>query len=230
MFTGRPGTRAAAGGQTRPSLAGHGFGEHSEPRLRQRSRSLIEWLATRLCQLGIEPGVEAFDRSMIFLATALRERCLIERALHLQFLVCAGNVMTLACVVFEFYVFSTRRLAPDFARTRAAIGGHQMEWVRWSLDTGWQCHTGMDDNVPLAHPPWRRRTPPWPVRWSACSSHWLPSGHSGPGVRCWTFAPLAERASVSKRNSMYLGSSRVGPFPGWAPNLTAPTSALETAP
>jgi uncharacterized protein (DUF849 family) len=51
--------------------------------------------------------------------------------------------------VFEFYVQTLRRLAPDATWTGAGIGRDQFTLCRWSLDLGGHCRTGMEDNVRL---------------------------------------------------------------------------------
>ena len=49
--------------------------------------------------------------------------------------------------VFEFYVETLQRLAPGATWTGAGIGRDQMTLVRWSLELGGHCRTGLEDNV-----------------------------------------------------------------------------------
>ncbi len=99
--------------------------------------------------LDIKPEVEAFDLSMIFQAVQLQQRGLIAGPLHVQFVMGIRNAMPVDREVFEFYVRTLRRLAPDATWTGAGIGQHQMTLARWSLELGGHCRTGMEDNVRL---------------------------------------------------------------------------------
>jgi 3-keto-5-aminohexanoate cleavage enzyme len=51
--------------------------------------------------------------------------------------------------VFDFYVRTVRRLAPDATWTGAGIGRDQLTLVRWSLKAGGHCRTGLEDNIRL---------------------------------------------------------------------------------
>jgi len=51
--------------------------------------------------------------------------------------------------VFEFYVRTLNRLAPDATWTGAGIGRDQLTLARWSLELGGHCRTGLEDNVRL---------------------------------------------------------------------------------
>ncbi len=59
------------------------------------------------------------------------------------------NAMPVDRDVFEFYVKTLQRLAPGATWTGAGIGRHQLDLVRWSLELGGHCRTGMEDNVRL---------------------------------------------------------------------------------
>jgi uncharacterized protein (DUF849 family) len=51
--------------------------------------------------------------------------------------------------VFEFYVRTLQRLDPDATWTGAGIGRDQATLIRWSLELGGHCRTGLEDNVRL---------------------------------------------------------------------------------
>lgn len=51
--------------------------------------------------------------------------------------------------VFEFYIKTLHRLAPDATWTGAGIGKDQITLNRWSLELGGHCRTGLEDNVRL---------------------------------------------------------------------------------
>ena len=102
-----------------------------------------------MLRYGIKPEIEAFDLSMIFQAVAMRKAGMITAPLHLQFVMGVKNAMPVDRGVFEFYVTTVRRLAPDATWTGAGIGRDQLTLVRWSLELGGHCRTGLEDNVRL---------------------------------------------------------------------------------
>jgi len=59
------------------------------------------------------------------------------------------NAMPVDREVFEFYVKTLHRLAPDATWTGAGIGRDQITLAKWSLELGGHCRTGLEDNVRL---------------------------------------------------------------------------------
>jgi uncharacterized protein (DUF849 family) len=59
------------------------------------------------------------------------------------------NAMPVDREVFEFYVRTLARLAPDATWTGAGIGKEQLTLAKWSLELGGHCRTGLEDNVRL---------------------------------------------------------------------------------
>jgi uncharacterized protein (DUF849 family) len=100
-----------------------------------------------MLRYGIKPEIEAFDLSMIFQAVALQKAGRIAGPLHVQFVMGVRNAMPVDREVFEFYVRTLRRLARDATWTGAGIGKDQLTLVRWSLELGGHCRTGLEDNV-----------------------------------------------------------------------------------
>jgi uncharacterized protein (DUF849 family) len=96
---------------------------------------------------GVKPEVEAFDLSMIFQAAAMAADGRLPSPLHVQFVMGVRNAMPVDREVFEFYVKTLARLAPDATWTSAGIGRDQLALARWSLELGGHCRTGMEDNV-----------------------------------------------------------------------------------
>ncbi len=134
----------------RPDMASLATGSVNFPtRVYDNSPDLVEWLAGRMRELAIKPEIEAFDLSMIFAAARLQAQGLIAGPLHVQFVMGIRNAMPVDREVFEFYVRTLARLAPDATWTGAAIGKDQMTLARWSLELGGHCRTGMEDNVRL---------------------------------------------------------------------------------
>jgi uncharacterized protein (DUF849 family) len=73
----------------------------------------------------------------------------IDGPLHVQFVMGVKNAMPVDREVFEFYIRTLRRLAPDATWTGAGIGKDQITLNRWSLELGGHCRTGLEDNVRL---------------------------------------------------------------------------------
>jgi len=64
-----------------------------------------------------------------------------------QFVMGVKNAMPVDRDVFEFYVRTLKRIAPDATWTGAGIGRDQITLIRWSLELGGHCRTGLEDNV-----------------------------------------------------------------------------------
>jgi len=134
----------------RPDMASLATGSVNFPaRVYDNSPELVDWLASEMQKYGIKPEVEAFDLSMIFQAAALQRAGKINGPLHIQFVMGVKNAMPVDRDVFEFYVKTLKRLAPDATWTGAGIGKDQITLVRWSLELGGHCRTGLEDNVRL---------------------------------------------------------------------------------
>lgn len=149
---GRSGAGRERGGMLslQPDMASLATGSVNFPaRVYENTPDLVEWLADEMLRYGVKPEVEAFDLSMIFQAVALQQAGKIQPPLHVQFVMGVKNAMPVDRQVFEFYVRTLRRLAPDATWTGAGIGRDQLTLVRWSLELGGHCRTGLEDNVRL---------------------------------------------------------------------------------
>jgi uncharacterized protein (DUF849 family) len=149
---GRSGAGRERGGMLhlRPDMASLATGSVNFPtRVYDNSPELVDWLAAEMKTCGIKPEVEAFDLSMIFQAAAMARDGRIEGPLHVQFVMGVKNAMPVDREVFEFYVKTLARLAPDATWTGAGIGRDQLTLARWSLALGGHVRTGMEDNVRL---------------------------------------------------------------------------------
>jgi 3-keto-5-aminohexanoate cleavage enzyme len=147
---GRSGAGRERGGMLslRPDMASLASGSVNFPtRVYDNSPELIDWLATEMKTFGIKPEIEAFDLSMIFQAVAMHRAGKIVGPLHLQFVMGIRNAMPVDREVFEFYVKTLGRLAPDATWTGAGIGRDQLTLAQWSLELGGHCRTGLEDNV-----------------------------------------------------------------------------------
>jgi 3-keto-5-aminohexanoate cleavage enzyme len=149
---GRSGAGRERGGMLplRPDMASLSTGSCNFPtRVYENSPDLVDWLASEMLAHGVKPEIEAFDLSMIFKAAEMAREGRIEGPLHVQFVMGVKNAMPVDREVFEFYVATLGRLAPDATWTGAGIGRDQVTLNRWSLELGGHCRTGLEDNVRL---------------------------------------------------------------------------------
>jgi len=149
---GRSGVGRERGGMLplRPDMASLTTGSCNFPtRVYENSPELIDWLAAEMKKYGIKPEIEVFDLSMLFKAVEMQEEGKIDGPLHVQFVMGVKNAMPVDREVFEFYVRTLKRLAPDATWTGAGIGKDQITLNRWSLELGGHCRTGLEDNVRL---------------------------------------------------------------------------------
>ncbi len=149
---GRSGAGRERGGMLslKPDMASLASGSVNFPtRVYDNAPDLVDWLAEEMKNYGVKPEIEAFDLSMIFSAVNLQKSGKVKPPLHVQFVMGVKNAMPVDREVFEFYVKTLKRLAPDATWTGAGIGKDQMTLVRWSLELGGHCRTGLEDNVRL---------------------------------------------------------------------------------
>jgi len=149
---GRSGAGRERGGMLhlRPDMASLAPGSVNFPtRVYDNAPDLVDWLASEMKRYDVKPEIEAFDLSMIFQAVAMQKARRIAAPLHVQFVMGVRNAMPVDRDVFEFYVKTLRRLAPDATWTGAGIGKDQLTLAKWSLELGGHCRTGLEDNVRL---------------------------------------------------------------------------------
>jgi 3-keto-5-aminohexanoate cleavage enzyme len=149
---GRSASGRERGGMIRlkPDMASLATGSCNFPtRVYDNSPDLIDWLAAEMLAHDVKPEVEAFDLSMIFKGVEMEQAGQIRGPLHVQFVMGVKNAMPVDREVFEFYVRTLARLAPDATWTGAGIGREQITLHRWSLELGGHCRTGLEDNVRL---------------------------------------------------------------------------------
>jgi uncharacterized protein (DUF849 family) len=149
---GRSGAGRERGGMLslKPDMASLASGSVNFPtRVYDNAPDLVDWLAEEMKNYGVKPEIEAFDLSMIFSAVNLQRAGKVKPPLHVQFVMGVKNAMPVDREVFEFYVKTLKRLAPDATWTGAGIGKEQLTLARWSLELGGHCRTGLEDNVRL---------------------------------------------------------------------------------
>ena len=133
-----------------PDMASLSTGSVNFPtRVYENSPDLVIHLAAEMKTHKVKPEIEVFDLSMLFKAVEMAETGDIVGPLHVQFVMGVKNAMPVDREVFDFYVKTLNRLAPDATWTGAGIGRHQLTLNKWSLELGGHVRTGLEDNVRL---------------------------------------------------------------------------------
>jgi len=149
---GRSGSGRARGGMLplRPDMASLSVGSNNFPtRVYENPPDLVDWLAAEMLRLDIKPEIEAFDLSHILQAAAMARDGRLKAPLYVQFVMGVRNAMPADREVFDFYIRTLRRLAPDAEWCGAGIGPNQILLNEWSIAAGGHTRTGMEDNVRL---------------------------------------------------------------------------------
>ena len=149
---GRTGAGKTRGGMLplRPDMASLSVGSNNFPtRVYENPPDLVDWLAAEMRTHDIKPEIEAFDLSHIFKAAEMNRDGRIPGRLYVQFVMGVKNAMPCDRQVFDFYVKTVQRLAPDAEWCAAGIGRHQIEVNEWCIAAGGHTRTGLEDNVRL---------------------------------------------------------------------------------
>lgn len=149
---GRTGAGKTRGGMLplRPDMASLSVGSNNFPtRVYENPPDLVDWLAAEMRTHDIKPEIEAFDLSHIFKAAEMNRDGRIPGSLYVQFVMGVKNAMPCDRQVFDFYVKTVQRLAPDAEWCAAGIGRHQIEVNEWCIAAGGHTRTGLEDNVRL---------------------------------------------------------------------------------
>jgi len=133
-----------------PDMASLAVGSNNFPtRVYENSPQLVDWLAAEMLKYDIKPEIEAFDLSHIFQAVQMQKNGQIKGPLHIQFVMGVKNAMPVDHDVFDFYVQTVKRIAPDATWCGAGIGKDQLILNEWSIAAGGHTRTGLEDNVRL---------------------------------------------------------------------------------
>jgi 3-keto-5-aminohexanoate cleavage enzyme len=149
---GRSGTGRERGGMLplRPDMASLSVGSNNFPtRVYENSPELVDWLAAEMLNNQVKPEIEAFDLSHIFQAVKMQGDGRLKGPLHIQFVMGVKNAMPVDREVFDFYVATVRRIAPDATWCGAGIASGQIQLNEWSIAAGGHTRTGLEDNVRL---------------------------------------------------------------------------------
>lgn len=149
---GRSGAGQERGGMLplRPDMASLTVGSNNFPtRVYENSPDLVDWLASEMRKHDVTPEIEAFDLSHIHQAVAMHKEGRLPKPLYVQFVMGVKNAMPVDRDVFDYYVKTMRRLAPEAEWCAAGIGRHQLEVNEWCITEGGHTRTGLEDNVKL---------------------------------------------------------------------------------
>ncbi len=149
---GRSGAGRSRGGMLslRPDMASLAVGSNNFPnRVYDNPPDLVDWLASEMRTYRVKPEIEAFDLSHIHQALAMRRDGRLEGPLYVQFVMGVKNAMPVDRNVFDYYVYTMQRLAPDAEWCAAGIGPHQLTLNEWCVAAGGHARAGLEDNIRL---------------------------------------------------------------------------------
>lgn len=149
---GRSGAGSERGGMLplKPDMASLTVGSNNFPtRIYENPPDLVEWLAAEMLKYEVVPEIEAFDLSHIIQAAKMHKEGKLYGPLYVQFVMGVKNAMPVDKHVFDFYVETMDRLAPDASWCAAGIGAGQVVVNEWAIAAGGHTRAGLEDNVRL---------------------------------------------------------------------------------
>ena len=149
---GRSGSGKTRGGMLplRPDMASLSVGSNNFPtRVYENPPDLVAWLAGEMRRYEVVPEIEAFDLSHVLDAIRMHAEGSLFGRLYVQFVLGVKNAMPADKDVFDFYVQTLRKRAPDAAWCAAGIGPAQIEVNEWAIAAGGHTRAGLEDNVRL---------------------------------------------------------------------------------
>ncbi len=149
---GRSGAGRERGGMLglRPDMASLSVGSNNFPtRVYENPPELVDWLASEMLMYHVKPEIEAFDLSHIVQATRMAADGRIKGPLYVQFVMGVKNAMPVDEPIFDFYIETLKRLAPDAQWCAAGVGAGQAVVNEWAISKGGHTRTGLEDNVRL---------------------------------------------------------------------------------
>ena len=149
---GRSGAGKARGGMLplKPDMASLSVGSNNFPtRVYENPPDLVDWLAAEMITYDVKPEIEAFDLSHIVQATRMAADGRLKGPLYVHFVMGVKNAMPADERIFDFYIETLKRLAPDAQWCAAGIGASQLPINEWSIAKGGHTRAGLEDNVRL---------------------------------------------------------------------------------
>ncbi len=149
---GRSGAGQARGGMLplRPDMASLTVGSNNFPtRVYENPPDLVDWLASEMLKYDIKPELECFDLSHIVQSVRMQKDGRLKGPLYVQFVMGVKNAMPADKPIFDFYIETLKRLAPEAKWCGAGIGPNQIVLNEWCIAAGGHTRTGLEDNVRL---------------------------------------------------------------------------------
>ena len=150
---GRSGAGQARGGMLplAPDMASLSVGSNNFPtRVYENPPDLVDWLASEMVKYGVKPEIEAFDLSHILKAHQMWAAGQIADRPYVQFVMGVKNAMPADREVFDYYIYTVKRLfGEDAPWCAAGIGPNQNVLNDWAISSGGHARTGLEDNVRL---------------------------------------------------------------------------------
>ena len=150
---GRSGAGQARGGMLplAPDMASLSVGSNNFPtRVYENPPDLVDWLASEMVKYGVKPEIEAFDLSHILKAHQMWTAGQITDRPSVQFVMGVKNAMPADREVFDYYIYTVKRLfGEDAPWCAAGIGPNQIVLNDWAISSGGHARTGLEDNVRL---------------------------------------------------------------------------------
>lgn len=149
---GRSGAGQARGGMLplRPDMASLSVGSNNFPtRVYENPPDLVAWLASEMLKYDVKPEIEAFDLSHIVQAAMMAKDGRLKGPLYVQFVMGVKNAMPADKSIFDFYIETLKRLAPDAQWCGAGVGPAQIMVNEWCIAAGGHTRTGLEDNMRL---------------------------------------------------------------------------------
>ncbi|MBF9034991.1 3-keto-5-aminohexanoate cleavage protein [Rhodobacterales bacterium HKCCE2091] len=148
---GRSGAGQARGGMLplRPDMASLSVGSNNFPtRVYENPPDLVDWLASEMLKYDVKPEIEAFDLSHILKAKEMQEKGQLTGRPYVQFVMNVKNAMPADREVFDYYIYTVKRLfGEDSPWCAAGIGPKQIVLNEWAISSGGHARTGLEDNV-----------------------------------------------------------------------------------
>lgn len=148
--SGRSQEQKARGGalKLRPDMASLATGTvNFVDSIYENAPSLIRELAAEMRERGIKPEIEIFDLSHLYSASRYADEGLIERPMHIQFVLGMPGGLNFRREAFEFLLSELRAAEPDATWGAMGIGRNQLVANEWSLAQGGHIRTGLEDNL-----------------------------------------------------------------------------------
>ena len=149
---GRSGAGAERGGMLplRPDMASLTVGSNNFPtRVYENPPDLVDWLSAEMIKYDIKPEIEAFDLSHIVHAAKMANDGRLKGPLYVQFVMGVKNAMPADKDIFDFYIKTLKKWAPDAQWCAAGIGPNQIRLNEWCIAQGGHTRTGLEDNIRL---------------------------------------------------------------------------------